>query len=92
VAAATSTLVVAGTVIAAALAHVVQLSLEGGFAAVPWNLIVWGVPGAIIGATLGTHLQGRVSERATRLFFSGLFLAVGLAFLLAFTVFADRFA
>jgi uncharacterized membrane protein YfcA len=92
VAAATSTFVVAGTVVVAALAHLVQLAREGGFAAIPWNLIVWGVPGAIIGATLGTHLQGRVSERATRRFFSGLFLAIGVTFLLAFTVFARRFA
>jgi uncharacterized membrane protein YfcA len=92
VAAATSTFVVAGTVVVAALAHLVQLARERGFAAIPWNLIVWGVPGAIIGATLGTHLQGRVSERATRRFFSGLFLAIGVTFLLAFTVFARRFA
>jgi len=91
VAAATSTLIVAVTVFAAALAHLVQLAREGGFAAIPWNLIVWGVPGAIIGATIGTHLQGRVSERATRLFFSTLFLVIGVTFLLAFTVFAGRF-
>lgn len=91
VAAATSTLVVAGTVFVAALAHVAQLAHEGGFAAIPWNLIVWGVPGAIIGATVGTHLQGRVSERATRLFFSGLFFLIGVTFLLGFTLFASRF-
>jgi uncharacterized membrane protein YfcA len=92
VAAATSAFVVAGTAVAAALAHLVQLAREGGFAAIPWNLIVWGAPGAIIGATIGTHLQGRVSERATRLFFSALFLVIGVTFLLAFTVFARRFA
>ena len=92
VAAATSTLIVAVTVFAAALAHLVQLAREGGFAAIPWNLIAWGVPGAIIGATIGTHLQGRVSERATRLFFSALFFVIGVTFLLAFTVFASRFS
>jgi uncharacterized membrane protein YfcA len=92
VAAATSTLVVAATVVGAALTHLVQLASEGGFTAIPWNLIVWGVPGAMIGATAGTHLQGRVSERATRFFFSGLFAAIGVIFLLAFTVFARRFA
>jgi uncharacterized membrane protein YfcA len=92
VAAATSTFVVAGTAMAAALAHLVELARAGGFAAIPWNLIVWGVPGAIIGATIGTHLQGRVSERSTRLFFSALFLAIGVTFLLAFTAFSPRFA
>ena len=92
VAAATSTLVVAATVFAAALTHVVQLARQGGFAAIPWNLIVWGVPGAIIGAALGTRLQGRVSEQATRRFFATLFAAIGATFLVAFTVFARRFS
>jgi uncharacterized membrane protein YfcA len=92
VAAATSTLVVAGTVFGAALTHLVQLAREGGLNAIPWSLIVWGVPGAIIGATIGTRLHGRVSERSTRLFFSGLFFAIGATFLLAFTIFAHRFA
>jgi uncharacterized membrane protein YfcA len=92
VAAATSTLVVAGTVLGAALTHLVQLAREGGLNAIPWSLICWGVPGAIIGATIGTRLHGRVSERSTRLFFSSLFFAIGVTFLLAFTVFARRFA
>jgi uncharacterized membrane protein YfcA len=92
VAAATSTLVVAITVLGAALTHLVQLALRGGLAAIPWNLIVWGVPGAIIGAALGTRLQGRVSERVTRRFFAALFAAIGVTFLVAFTVLARRFA
>ena len=92
VAAATSTLVVAATVFAGAATHFVQLAVSGGLAAIPWNLIVWGVPGSIIGAAVGTRLQGRVSERATSLFFSALFLAIGVTFLTAFTVFAHRFA
>lgn len=92
VAAATSTLVVAITVVGAAVTHLVQLVRQGGLVAIPWNLIIWGVPGAIIGASLGTRLQGRVSERATRRFFAGLFAAIGVTFLLAFTVFARRFA
>lgn len=71
--------------------RLVQLALESGFTAIPWNLIVWGVPGTIIGASLGPRLQGRVSERATRLFFSGLFAFIGVAFLLAFTIFSRRF-
>ncbi len=92
VAAATSTLVVAITVLGAALTHLVQLARQGGLAAIPWNLIVWGVPGAILGASIGTQLHGRVSERATRRFFAALFAAIGVTFLVAFTVFARRFA
>jgi uncharacterized protein len=91
VAAATSTVVVAGTVVGAATTHLIQLVLEGGLGAIPWNLIVWAVPGAILGAYLGTRLQGRVSERLARYFFAALFAAIGVAFLLAFTVFVDRF-
>src|SRR5258708_34808845 len=77
VAAATSTLVVAATVVGAALTHIVQLAMEGGFGAIPWNLVVWAVPGAFIGAVIGTQLQGKVSEHAARVFFAVLFLGIG---------------
>jgi len=92
VAAATSTVVVAGTVAGAAVTHFVELVQTGGLSAIPWNLLVYAVPGAVVGAFIGTRLQGRVSEKAARLFFAGLFAAIGLAFLLAFTVFRHRFA
>ncbi len=91
VAAATSTLIVAVTVLGAAATHMIQLAASGGLSAIPWNLIVWAVPGAIIGAVVGTHLQGKVSEKGSRLFFSALFLMIGVIFLIAFTVFKDRF-
>lgn len=91
VAAATSTVIVAGTVVGAAATHMVQLTLDGGVSSIPWDLIAWAVPGAVAGAFLGTRLQGRISERATRLFFTGLFAAIGLIFLVAFTVFRSQF-
>ncbi len=91
VAAATSTVIVAGTVVGAATTHMVQLTLDGGVSSIPWDLIAWAVPGAVAGAFLGTRLQGRISERATRLFFTGLFAAIGLTFLVAFTVFRSQF-
>ncbi|MGH3648086.1 MAG: sulfite exporter TauE/SafE family protein [Micromonosporaceae bacterium] len=56
IAAATSTVVVAGTVVGAALTHMVQLAVLDGFTAIPWNLIVWAVPGAVVGAVIGTGL------------------------------------
>jgi len=61
VAAATSTVVVACTVAGAAATHFVELVQHGGVSAIPWNLLVYAVPGAIIGAFIGTRLQGRVS-------------------------------
>jgi hypothetical protein len=69
----------------------VQLATTGGLAAIPWNLLVWAIPGAVLGALGGTRLQGRIGEDAARRFFATLFLAIGLTFLLAFTVFAERF-
>lgn len=92
VAAATSTVIVAATVVGAALTHLVQLAAEGGLGAIPWNLLLWAVPGAVVGAFVGTRLQGRVNETVARWFFSGLFAVIGVAFLLAFSVFAGRFA
>lgn len=91
VAAATSTMVVAGTVVGAAATHLVQLAGHGGLSAVPWNLIAWAVPGVMAGAGLGTRLQGRVSERTSRMFFGSLFGGIGLTFLVAFTLFRSRF-
>ena len=81
----------AGTVVGAALTHMVQLAADGGFSAIPWNLIIWAVPGAMLGAVLGTGVQGKVSPRVTRWFFSGLFLTIGVTFLLAFTVSKSNF-
>ena len=92
VAAATSTVVVAATVTGAAITHLFALSREGGWAAIPWNLLVWAVPGAVVGALIGTKWQGRISEQASHRFFGVLFLAIGVTFLAAFTVFSERFA
>lgn len=92
VAAATSTLVVAATVVGAASAHMVQLAMIGGWKAIPWNLIVWAVPGALIGASTGPRFQGKISDRVSRIFFAALFLSIGFIFLIAFTFFARRFS
>lgn len=90
-AAANATIVVATTVLGAAITHLIQLASSGCLSAIPWNLIVWSVPGAIIRATVGTHFQGKIGEKAWRIFFSLLFLLIGVTFLTAFTVFKDRF-
>jgi uncharacterized membrane protein YfcA len=84
VAAATSTVVVASTVVGAALTHLVQMTRDGGLAAIPWNLLVWAVPGAIVGAFIGTALQGRVPARAAQAFFAGLFALIGVVFVAVF--------
>ncbi len=84
-------MIVAGTVTGAA-AHLVELARQGGLSAIPWKLLVYAVPGSVVGALLSTRLQGRVSEDASRRFFTKLFALIGLTFLLAFTVFSSTFA
>ena len=91
VAAATSTTVVAGTVVGTAIAHLIQLTIDGGLEATPWNLVVWAVPGALLGAQIGSRLQGRFDEGRTAAFFGALFLLIGLSFVLMVTVLGARF-
>jgi uncharacterized membrane protein YfcA len=92
VAAATSTVIVATAVLGASLTHGALIAQEGGLSAIPWDLVVWAVPGAVAGAFLGTRMQGRISEDASRRFFSVLFALIGITFLVAFTVFRERFS
>lgn len=83
VAAATSTLVVALTAWAAALFQLRELSAaaEGGLAAVvPVDLVVWLIPGVVIGAQVASKLQGRVKQELLERVIGGLFGAIGLCF------------
>ena len=63
VAAATSVLIVIATVTAASLAQVTALIAEGGVEAVPWNLVMYTIPGVIIGGQIGPRAQGKVSQK-----------------------------
>ncbi len=73
----------AGTVAAGSIAHLVSLASAGGLAAVPWNLVIYTVPGALIDGQIGSRLQGRVSEAVTERFMAGLFLVIGIALLMS---------
>lgn len=86
VAAATSIVIVASTVLGASVAHFLRLLQEGGVDAIPWNLIVYTVPGAIIGGQIGARLQGKVPPRMMERSMAILFLIVGAVFLLNVTV------
>jgi uncharacterized membrane protein YfcA len=82
VAAATSVAVVIVTVACASFTLISQLISEGGFAAVPWNLLCYSIPGVIIGGQIGPRLQGAVSQRTME-------HAIGILFLvLAFGMFS----
>jgi uncharacterized membrane protein YfcA len=62
VAAATSVLIVIATVTAASFTQVMALIAEGGIKAVPWNLVMYTIPGVILGGQIGPRVQGRVSQ------------------------------
>ncbi len=79
VAAATSVLVVIVTVFFASTALVVQLVQAGGWTAVPWNLLVYDIPGVLIGGQIGPRLQGLVSHNAMRKGISILFVILAVA-------------
>jgi uncharacterized membrane protein YfcA len=79
VAAATSVFVIILTVVAASGTHVYSLVSEGGVDAVPWHLVVYTVPGVIIGGQIGSRLQGKLNPEKMEKLFAGLFGIIGVA-------------
>lgn len=73
VAAATSVVVVITTVVFASTTLVIQLIKSGGWAAVPWNLLCYDIPGVLIGGQIGPRLQGKVAPHVMRRAISILF-------------------
>lgn len=54
--------------------------------AIPWELIVYTVPGAIIGGQIGARLQGKVPPRLMERGMAMLFVVIGIVFVLNVTV------
>jgi uncharacterized protein len=81
VSAATSVFVIAVTVFAGSVTAVATLIANGGLGHVPWNLVLYTVPGAVIGGQLGSRYQGEFSSPRMEWFIAGLFVVVGIAFL-----------
>ncbi len=86
VAAATSVLVVIVVVAAASFTQISAIVAEGGLAAVPWNLVVYTIPGVIIGGQIGPRLQGRIAPRSIEQAIAILFAVIGIS--MAWIVFA----
>lgn len=80
VAAATSVFVIAVAVLSGSITSILTLVQKGGVSAVPWNLVVYTIPGALIGGQLGSRFQGRISSEHAERLISGLFMVVGLTF------------
>ena len=81
VAAATSVLVVIVTVVFASTTLVVQLIQSGGWTAVPWNLLIYDIPGVLIGGQIGPRLQGHIAPHIMRRAISVLFVLLAIAML-----------
>ena len=81
VAAATSILVVIITVMSASFTHISTLIAEGGWNAVPWNLVCYTIPAVIIGGQIGPRLQGKVASKIMEIIIAWLFVAIGWAML-----------
>lgn len=81
VAAATSVFVVIVVVAASSFTLISTLIAQGGFAAVPWNVVVYTVPAVIIGGQIGPWLQGRVAQGMMEKAIAYLFIVVGIAML-----------
>ena len=79
VAAATSVLVVIITIVFASTTLVAQLVQAGGWMAVPWNLLVYDIPGVLIGGQIGPRLQGKVAPHTMRRAISVLFVLLAVA-------------
>lgn len=79
VAAATSVFVVIVVVAAASFTQISSLVRQGGFNAVPWNVVIYTIPAVIIGGQIGPRLQGRISGRKMEFAIGCLFLIIGIA-------------
>jgi uncharacterized protein len=80
VSAATSVFVIAITVLTGSITSFLALVQKGGLGAVPWDLVLYTVPGAVIGGQIGSRFQGAISSDAMEKFIAVLFLVVGVAF------------
>lgn len=81
VAAATSILVVIVTVMSASFTHISSLIAEGGWNAVPWNVVCYTIPAVIIGGQIGPRLQGVIPSKTMEKVIGVLFILIGAAML-----------
>ena len=79
VAAATSVLVVIVTVATASTTLAIQLIREGGMSAIPWTLLLWDIPGVLIGGQIGPRLQGRIKQITMQRAIGSLFFVLSVA-------------
>jgi uncharacterized protein len=81
VSAATSVFVMTVAVLAGSATGIASLALRGGVSAIPLNLLLFTVPGAVIGGQIGSKAQGRLSSLTMERLIVVIFAVVGVSFL-----------
>lgn len=81
VSAATSVFVMTVVVLAGSVTGFTAIILRQGATVIPWNLLIFTIPAAVIGGQVGARLQGRLSSSKTERLIALLFVIIGAAFL-----------
>lgn len=81
VSAATSVFVMTLGVFAGSVTGIASLVVRGGTYAVPWNLLVFTIPGAVIGGQIGSKAQGALSSVTIERLIVVIFTIIGVSFL-----------
>jgi uncharacterized membrane protein YfcA len=81
VSAATSVFVMTVAVFAGSVTGMVALAARGGASALPWNLLLFTIPGAMVGGQVGSKAQGRLSSVAMERLIMVVFGMIGFGFL-----------
>lgn len=81
VSAATSVFVMTVAVFAGSMTGIASLAMRGGISAIPWTLLIFTVPGAIIGGQVGSKAQGKLSSLTMERLIVAIFSVIGLSFL-----------
>jgi uncharacterized membrane protein YfcA len=82
-AAASSTLVVALTAWTAAIFQLTDLAQDAGgslASVIPWELVIYLIPGVTIGGQIASRLQGRIKQDVLERAIGSLFVVIGAAF------------
>ena len=81
VSAATSVFVMTVAVLAGSVTGLTALAARGGASALPWNLLLFTIPGAVVGGQVGSRAQGRLSSVAMERIIVVVFGMIGAGFL-----------
>lgn len=81
VSAATSVFVMTLGVLAGSATGIASLVVRGGTYGVPWNLLVFTIPGAVIGGQIGSKAQGALSSITMERLIVIVFTIIGVSFL-----------